>query len=125
MDMLKIIGVGRLTRDAEMKYTTNQKAVTKFSIAVNRFKKDEVDFFECQAWGKVAESISIYLKKGTRIGIEGRPQVENWTTPEGQKRSRVVINCEQIQLLSPKPQEAAGQPEPDNGFYQADNDSAF
>jgi single-strand DNA-binding protein len=101
MDIFKAIGVARLTKDAELKYTASGHVISKFSVAVQGFKKDEVDFFDCQCWGKLAEALTQYLKKGTKVAIEGRLKNESWEK-DGEKKRRTVINLESIELLSPK-----------------------
>ena len=88
--MNKVIFMGRLTRDPEMRYGgTNNTAIARFSIAVNRrFKREgqpEADFFNCTAFGRQAEFVERYLKKGTKIVLEGEIQNDNYTNKEGQK----------------------------------------
>ncbi len=103
-DINHVVLVGRLTRDAELKYTNNGTAVSRLSIAVNQRRKvndqwvDEANFFNVVLWGKIAESLDPYLKKGKQIGIEGRLQQNRWEQ-EGQTRSRVEIIASNIQLL--------------------------
>jgi single-strand DNA-binding protein len=103
-DMNHAYIIGRLTRDAEMKYTTNGKAVCRFSIAVNEKQKvgdewkDEASFFEIVLWGQIAESLKQYLVKGKQIAVSGKLQQERWNQ-DGQTRSKVVIIAVNIQLL--------------------------
>jgi single-strand DNA-binding protein len=112
-DMNKWIGIGRLTRDAEMKYTSGGMAICKFSIAVNaRVKQgdswaDEASFFDVTVFGKAAEAINQYLVKGKQVAIEGRLKQNRWTQ-DGQNHSRVVINADNVQLLG------GGEARPDN-----------
>jgi single-strand DNA-binding protein len=76
-DLNRVTLVGRLTRDAELKYTNSGLAVAKLSIAVNRRKRsgdnwtDEVSYFDITLWGKVAESLNQYLQKGKQIAVDG------------------------------------------------------
>jgi single-strand DNA-binding protein len=108
-DINKTIIVGRLTRDSELSYTNTGFALTKFSIAVNRRKKqgdqwiDEANFFDCQVWGKRGEALANYLKKGTQVAIEGELRQERWEK-DGVKRSKVSIEATNIQLLGGKNQ---------------------
>jgi len=98
--------VGNLTRDPEIRYTQSGKAVANVGIAVKRrFSKDETDFFDCTAWGKTAELCGEYLRKGSKIGVIGAIRQEKFEV-EGQKRSKVIINIEQLEFLSSKPTEA-------------------
>lgn len=99
--------IGRLTRDAELKYTTTGTAVSRFAIACNRRartdgagnKIEESDFFEVTLWGKQAEGLHHYLIKGKQVAIEGRLQQDRWKDDQGQSHSRVGIIADNIQLL--------------------------
>jgi single-strand DNA-binding protein len=103
-DINHVVLVGRLTRNAELKYTNNGAAVSKFSIAINQRKKkedqwvDEVHYFDIAVWGKTAESLNQYLVKGKQVGIEGQLRQNRWEQ-EGQARSRVEISATNVMLL--------------------------
>jgi single-strand DNA-binding protein len=103
-DINHVILIGRLTRDAELKYTTGGTAVCKFSIAVNKKKKqgetwiDEANFFDVTAWAKLAETLSKYLVKGKQVAIDGELQQDRWEK-DGQSHSKVTVNAGNIQLL--------------------------
>ncbi len=103
-DINHVVLVGRLTRNAELKYTNNGSAVSKFSIAVNQRRKkddqwtDEVHFFDIVLWGKTAESLNTYLVKGKQIGVEGQLRQDRWEQ-DGQSRSKVEIFATNIMLL--------------------------
>jgi len=96
--------VGRLTRDAELKYTNSGAAVTKFSIAVNERRKkgeqweDEANFFDVTLWGKSAEAVTQYLTKGKQIAVTGKLKQNRWEQ-DGQARSKVEIVAFSVQLL--------------------------
>jgi len=100
-----VVLIGRLTRDAELKYTSQGQAVSKFSIAVNRSKRkgdewvDEVNFFDIVLWGRIAESLHPYLSKGKAVAIDGELRQDRWQH-EGQNRSKVEIIANNIQLLN-------------------------
>ncbi len=85
--MNKVILLGRLTKDPTLKYTTvNNTAVCSFTLAINRrFKKDEADFINCQAWQKTAEFITQYFAKGSQISVVGRIQTRNYDGNDGKK----------------------------------------
>ena len=106
--MNKFIGMGRLTRDPEVRYSQGEKstAIALFSVAVNRkFKREgepEADFFNCTAFGKQAEFVEKYLKQGTKILLSGRVQNNNYTTKEGQKVYSVQIMVEEIEFAESK-----------------------
>ncbi len=103
-DLNHVMLIGRLTRDAELKYTPNGYAISNFSVAVNRRKKngeqwvDEVSYFEINLFGKSAESLKQYLLKGKQVGIDGELRQDRWEQ-DGQPRSKIVINANNIQLL--------------------------
>ncbi|MDR0411641.1 MAG: single-stranded DNA-binding protein [Treponema sp.] len=104
VDINHVILVGRLTRDAELKYTANGQAVCKFSIAVNRRRKqgeqwiDEANFFDVVVWGRQGESLNQYLVKGKLIGVDGELRQDRWEQ-DGQNRSKVEIVANNLQLL--------------------------
>jgi len=103
-DINHVVLIGRLTRDAEVKYTSSGQAVCKFSIAVNRRKKngdnweDEANFFDIVLWGKQGESLQSYLVKGKMIGVDGELRQDRWQQ-DGQNRSKVEIIASYVQLL--------------------------
>lgn len=103
-DVNNAILIGRLTRDAELKYTTAGQSVCKFSIAVNRRKKDgdnwveEANFFDVVLWGKTGEAIGKYLTKGKQVAVEGELRQDRWEQ-DGKKRSKVEIMAGNVQLL--------------------------
>lgn len=75
--MNQVILVGRLTKEPELKYTKDGKGYCNFTLAVSReFKKDETDFINCVAWDKRAEAIANYVKKGNKLGVIGRLQID-------------------------------------------------
>ena len=103
-DINHVTLVGRLTRDAELKYTNSGQAVSNISIAVNQRRRrddqwvDEAHFFDCVVWGRTAEALNTYLVKGKQVGIEGQLRQNRWEQ-EGRTRSRVEISVNNIQLL--------------------------
>jgi single-strand DNA-binding protein len=103
----KVILVGNLTRDPELRYTPKGMAIAKLGLAVNRSwrneageTKEEVTFVDIDAFGKQAETIGQYLKKGRPILIEGRLRLDQWDDKQtGQKRSRLGVVLESFQFL--------------------------
>ena len=90
--MNNVILMGRLTRDPELKYSQSGKAFSKFTVAVNReFNREEADFINCTAWGKTAETIAEYLRKGRRIALQGRISVSSYEQNGETKWSTEVI----------------------------------
>jgi len=105
-DLNRVILIGRLTRDPELRYTQSGTGVASFSIANNRTysvsgeKKEEVSYFDCVAWSKLGEIITEYCKRGQRIAIEGRMQQRRWDDQEGNKRSKIEVVVENFQFLT-------------------------
>ena len=103
-DVNVVVLVGRLVRDAELKYTSSGYPVCKFSVAINRRRKqgdqwvDEANFFDINLWGKRAEALTQYLTKGTQVGIQGELRQNKWEQ-DGQPRSKIEITANDIQLL--------------------------
>jgi single-strand DNA-binding protein len=113
----RVILVGNLTRDVEVKYTSNQTAVTDIGLAVNDRRKtpsgewvDEPTFVDVTLWGRTAEIASQYLSKGSPVLIEGRLKLDTWET-DGQRRSKLRVVGERMQMLGSRPAHNAGSPE--------------
>ena len=137
-DINHVVLVGRLTRNAELKYTNSGAAVSKFSLAVNQRRKkgdqweDEVHYFDVSLWGKTAEAINQYLVKGKQVGVQGQLRQDRWQQ-DGQNRSKVEIFATNVMLLgsgsggrqgSTAPAEGRGGPPdlpPDGGPPAPDN----
>ena len=115
--MNKVLLMGRLTRDPEVRYSTNrngeQTAIGSFSIAVDRrFAKEsetQADFFNCTAFGKQGEFVEKYLKKGTKVVVVGRLQNDNYTNKNGEKVYSVRIITEEIEFAESKAAQAGSQ----------------
>jgi single-strand DNA-binding protein len=101
----KVILLGNLTRDPEVRYTPNGTAVANFAIAVNRrYKqgdetKDEVSYIDIVVFGKTAENCGQYLNKGDAILVDGRLQQRRWETEDGQKRSKVEVVAQTVNFM--------------------------
>lgn len=112
---------GRLVREAELKYASSGTAILNFSIAVNRSVKkgdkweDEASFFDCTFFGKMAESVKKYLEKGKQVSIIGE-LVQNRWEKDGEKRSRVGIIVNKLQLLGGKDEQKQEKPSYQENF---------
>ena len=103
----KVILIGNLTRDVELRYTQGGSAIAKFGLAVNRAwkdrntgeKRDEVCYIDINIFGRSAEIANQHLAKGKRILVEGRLQFEQWRDQTGQKRSKHSVSAESFQFL--------------------------
>lgn len=112
----KVILMGNLTRDPELRYTPKGTAIAKIGLAINRSwrtetgeMKEEVTFVDVDAFGKQAETIGQYLKKGRPIHVEGRLRYETWDDKQsGQKRSRMGVVLESFQFLDSGNREGGG-----------------
>jgi len=108
----KVILMGNLTRDPELRYTASGAGVTSFGLAVNRkYKqgdemKEDVCFVDITVWGKQGENCTQYLNKGSGVLIEGRLQFRTWETDDGQKRSKLDVVATTVQFL---PKSGSGQ----------------
>lgn len=105
--MNKVLLIGRLTANPELRYTTSNNAVTTFSIAIDRnFKNEdgnkEADFINIVAWNKKAELIHQYLKKGDRVGIGGRLQVRKYQNERGENRYVTEVVADEVEFLNSK-----------------------
>ena len=116
----KVILMGHLTRDPELKTLPSQTVVCDFALAVNRRWKDasggdreEVLFIDCAAFGKTGETIAGSLTKGRPVHIEGRLRLEQWEQEDGQRRSKIRVVVEQFRFVDRKP--GSGQPAERNG----------
>ena len=89
--------IGRLTKDIDLRYTDNGKAVGSFGLAVDGYK-DHTNFFEVQVWGKQAENAAKYIGKGRLVGVTGELKQDRWEK-DGNKRSRVIVNARNIKFL--------------------------
>jgi len=103
----KVLLMGNLTRDPEVRYTPKGTAVANLGLAINRTyltetgeSKDEVTYVEVEVWGRQAETAGQYLSKGRPVFIEGRLRLDQWDDKEsGQKRSRLKVVAERVQFL--------------------------
>ncbi|MBP9733548.1 MAG: single-stranded DNA-binding protein [Candidatus Omnitrophica bacterium] len=119
----RVMLIGNLTRDPELRYIPSGTAVTTFSIAVNRVyktpsgeKKEDVSFIRIVVWGKMGETCAEYLKKGSSCFVEGRLQSRSWDAPDGQKRSITEVNALNVQFLGGRP--GAGRSSEEYGEHQ-------
>ncbi len=103
----RTILVGRLTKDVELRHTKDNKAVAKFTLAVNdRYKQDHTNFIMCVAWTKQAENMEKYVGKGSLVGIEGRIETGSYDNKEGFKVYTTEVVCDSVQFLEPKKEES-------------------
>src|SRR5574337_738646 len=111
----KILLMGHLTADPDLKYTPGGTAIAVFTVAINRkWKgadqeiKEEVDFIDCKAFGSIAETMSNHLTKGNPIFVEGRLAIERWEDKDGGKKSRARVVVEKFCFIGSKPKSGEG-----------------
>ncbi|EAG7825519.1 single-stranded DNA-binding protein [Listeria monocytogenes] len=121
--MNRVVLVGRLTKDPDLRYTPAGAAVATFTLAVNRpFKngqgEQEADFIQCVVWRKPAENVANFLKKGSMAGVDGRVQTRNYEGNDGKRVYVTEIVAESVQFLEPK-QNAVEGSTPNNNQNEA------
>lgn len=123
---------GRLTKDIDLRYTSNGTAVGSFTLAVDRQFKNaqgerETDFINCVIWRKAAENFANFTRKGSLVGIQGRIQTRNYENQQGQRVYVTEVNTENFTLLESKsateqrPREQSGQQSRGNSYQQNDD----
>lgn len=109
----RVVLVGRMTRDPELRRTQQGDAVTSFTLAVNRnYTKDgqqQADFINCIVWRKLAENVERYCSKGSLVGVEGRIQTRSYDNQQGQRIYVTEIVCDSVQFLETKKAENNNQ----------------
>ena len=96
----RVILIGRLTRDPELRYLQNGTAVATFTLAVNRkFNKEETDFIDIVVWRGLAENCANYISKGKLVAVEGRLQIRSYEDKEGQKRKVTEVVADDVRFL--------------------------
>ena len=117
----KMIAIGNVGRDPEMRYTPNGNAVTSFSVATGRSyttrdgeRREETEWFTVTAWNRLAETCNQYVVKGMRVYVEGRLKSDSWVGNDGQTRFRNEIIANEIKFLN-RPQQGGGYGDPSSG----------
>jgi len=115
----KVMIIGNLGKDPEMRFTANGSAVTNFNVAVSRQfsgndgeRREETEWFTVVAWNKLAEISNQYLQKGKKVYVEGRLQTRSWDGQDGQKRYRTEVIASEIQFLDRGPAGGGGPRDP-------------
>ena len=125
MSFNKIIIVGNLGRDPELRYTPQGNAVCSFSVATNEKRRDKTGdiqdvttWFRVTLWGKQAENASKYLTKGNPVYIEGRLRIEEWTDRDGQQRQSLEVNATDMQFIGSRGADDSSHMSQDNSYSQ-------
>ncbi len=122
--MNKVILVGRLTKDPELKTTQSGLAVARFTIAIsqnftNRNGERGTDFINCVVWEKQASNIAKYCHKGSLVSAEGRLTNRSYDAPDGTKRYETYVVVERVQFLSSKSESTPSMPDPEYALYKS------
>lgn len=109
----RIVLIGRNVKDPDLRYTPNGVAVSNFTIAVDRSRKDsqgnkQTDFFDCIAWRQLGELVAQYTKKGSLVAVDGEMQTRTYETQDGQKRKVYEVIADNVRFLSPKDSNSQG-----------------
>jgi len=123
----KVILIGNVTRDPEVKFTSKGSAVTDIGLAINRNytldngeKREETTFVDVELWGRLAEIAGEYAKKGRPLYVEGRLRMDTWEDKaSGQKRSRMKVVGENLQLLGGRTEGGGGRPSSGGGEHES------
>lgn len=123
--MNNYFAIGRLVRDVEVRYTTSNKPVASFTIAITRSFKNqkgeyESDFINCELWNKIAETMKTYTHKGDQIAISGSLRTETYQDKEGNKKTRTYVLVDQVKFLTYKKEEKI-----DNGLPEDNLEMPF
>ena len=123
--MNKVLLMGRITKELELNHAPSGMAILKFGIAINRRKKDEVDFLNCVAFDKTAENIAKFFKKGSMIAIEGRIQTGSYDNREGKKVYTTDIMVDGFHFTGEKKSEGQEQEPATGSFAVIDDELPF
>ncbi len=125
----RVILIGRLTRDPELRYVPSGQPVASFTLAVdrpftNQAGERETDFIDIVAWRKLADQVSQHLSKGRLVAVEGRLQIRSYETQDGQKRKAAEIVADAVRFLDRKggPAAAPGAPEPATADFEPEQE---
>lgn len=124
----RVVLVGRMTRDPELRRTPQGDAVTSFTLAVNRNftsrdGQQQADFINCVVWRKPAENVERYCSKGSLVGVDGRIQTRSYDNSQGQKVYVVEVLCDSVQFLNTRQEDQA--PVDQQKVQQMANDNYF
>ena len=116
----RVVLVGRMTRDPELRRTPNGSAVTSFTLAMNRPKRNDeeqqADYISCVTWNKVAENVAQYCSKGSLVGVEGRLRSRTYDNAQGQRVYVTEVVCDSVQFLETRAQRERNQSSMNQGM---------
>lgn len=130
----RVLLMGNLTRDPELRQTSSNNPVANIGLAVNRSyttksgeRREEATFIDCEAWGRTAEVMSKYLKKGRPVFVDGRLKLDEWEDREGNRRHKLKVVIEQFQFINSNPNRSDDSDPHDDqemgDVYEADHEN--
>lgn len=123
--MNQVVLTGRITKELELRFTQNNKAVCEFDLAVNRIGQEQTDFITCVVWEKQAENLAKYQSKGSLIAVTGALRVDSWKNEKGENRYKTYVLVNNVEYLGTKKEEPqsdtqAPQSEPQLAQHKVD-----
>lgn len=116
MSINRVVLLGNMTRDPELRRTGSGKAVTNFTLALNRYNNDEADFVDCVCWEKIAENTAQYCHKGSKVAIEGSIQTGSYVDKDGHNRKTVNVLCNRVEFINTNNSSNNLQPQINNNY---------
>lgn len=116
MSINRVVLLGNMTRDPELRRTGNGKAVTNFNLALNRYNNDEADFVDCVCWERIAENTAQYCYKGSKVAVEGSIQTGSYVDKDGHNRKTVNVLCNRVEFINTNNSSNNLQPQINNNY---------
>ncbi len=116
MSINRVVLLGNMTRDPELRRTGNGKAVTNFTLALNRYNNDEADFVDCVCWERIAENTAQYCYKGSKVAVEGSIQTGSYVDKDGHNRKTVNVLCNRVEFINTNNSSNNLQPQINNNY---------
>lgn len=116
MSINRVVLLGNMTRDPELRRTGTGKAVTNFTLALNRYNSDDADFVDCVCWEKIAENTAQYCHKGSKVAIEGSIQTGSYVDKDGHNRKTVNVLCNRVEFINTNNSSNNLQPQINNNY---------
>jgi single-strand DNA-binding protein len=116
MSINRVVLLGNMTRDPELRRTGNGKAVTNFTLALNIYNNDEADFVDCVCWERIAENTAQYCSKGSKVAVEGSIQTGSYVDKDGHNRKTVNVLCNRVEFINTNNSSNNLQPQINNNY---------
>lgn len=116
MSINRVVLLGNMTRDPELRRTGTGKAVTNFTLALNRYNSDDADFVDCVCWERIAENTAQYCNKGSKVAVEGSIQTGSYVDKDGHNRKTVNVLCNRVEFINTNNSSNNLQPQINNNY---------